>query len=360
MFDLICPYCFSKFSKRRLIYRCPDDGQCFERKHFYGVMRCPSCGSDATASACCPICGSVIPAKARGAHFSSIAVVGAGLSGKTVYLTVALNELRNNVGFLATSPLTRDTSLWFNKNREDLYVNGHLLEATQPVRQPLIWSVTNTRHRRRNSFSNHTITFLDTCGDLTSTVDILVTEYLKNCSSILFVVDPLMLQGVQKTVVGKDEDVTASLAGSYYSNDKNVTEIIDVIARKIRDVRGISNHKKLGIPFALVLTKMDLINTMYTQKTEEMRECQPNRSLDYERGNQRSEVVEKWLRDIGEESLLSAVANNFSVYSLFSVSSLGSSPRRINSTYYYTCDSIKPYGVLDPLWWIFKNNHIVD
>lgn len=361
MFDLICPYCFGKFSKRRLVYRCPDDGQSFERIHFYEKeIRCPSCGSDATANACCPVCGSVIPIKARDAHFTSVAVVGAGLSGKTVYLTVALNELRNKVGFLAISPLTRDTSLWFNKNREDLFVNGQLLEATQPVREPLIWSVVNTRHRKRKLFSNHTITFLDTCGELTSTIDTLVAEYLKSCSSILFVVDPLMLRGAQKTVVDKnnDEDITASLAGSFYSKDENVTETIDAIARKIRDVRGIPNHKKLEIPLALVLTKMDLINPISTQKSDEMKDSQPSQTIDYEKGNPHSEEVKKWLRDIGEESLLSTVANNFSVYNFFPVSSLGSSPRRTYST--YTCDSIKPYGVLDPLWWIFKYNHIVD
>ena len=209
-------------------------------------------------------------------------------------------------------------------------------------------------------FSNHTITFLDTCGELTSTIDTLVAEYLKSCSSILFVVDPIMLRGVQKTVVDKnnDEDITASLAGSFYSKDNNATETIDTIARKIRDVRGIPNHKKLEIPLALVLTKMDLINPISTQKPDGMKDGQPSQTMDYEKGNPLSEEVKKWLRDIGEESLLSTVANNFSVYNFFPVSSLGSSPRRTYST--YTCDSIKPYGVLDPLLWIFEYNHIVD
>ena len=114
----------------------------------------------------------------------------------------------------------------------------------------------------------------------------------------------------------------------------------------------------LEIPLALVLTKMDLINPISTQKPDGMKDGQPSQTMDYEKGNPLSEEVKKWLRDIGEESLLSTVANNFSVYNFFPVSSLGSSPRRTYST--YTCDSIKPYGVLDPLLWIFEYNHIVD
>lgn len=160
---------------------------------------CPFCGS--VSSACCPDCGNIIPNTALDDPFSSIAVVGSAMSGKTVFLTVALSELRSKVRYLALSPLTRETFLWLKRNEEDLFFDGRPLVYMPPVRQPLIWRIVNVHHRIGKTLSKHTVTILDVCGDLMNDVDILASEYLKNCSSIFFVADPLKMHGVKQTTV---------------------------------------------------------------------------------------------------------------------------------------------------------------
>lgn len=114
----------------------------------------------------------------------------------------------------------------------------------------------------------------------------------------------------------------------------------------------------MDIPFALVVTKMDLVDPLFSRESNSNREEQLNQAIGCEKDElNREEAAKNWLRSIGEDALLSSIANNFSVSRIFLVSSLGSAP---TMTPAFSYQSVKPYRALNPLWWLLKKNGVVD
>lgn len=159
---LTCPYCYEHFAPREIRFRCNcrlsrTGKQCERRRdqaldqrkgprrsHDLGpdfaadgrrpTSVCPDCDGETTYRIC-PVCHSDLPVQFGMVDNRLIALVGPKASGKTVYMTVLLHEMRNRVGEAFGAALMGsddETMRRFGSDYEDrLYRDNQMFPGTQ-------------------------------------------------------------------------------------------------------------------------------------------------------------------------------------------------------------------------------------
>ncbi len=371
--DILCPFCFNRWSTRTAAFRCtsrdakrcarvpdkelgrlrgiaaPDEarvvvhsgrlGQAFSVKAGKPV-RC-ECGSPTRPV--CPECHSNLPQRFADAPSRSMALIGTKASGKSHFIAVVLHELEHRIGPRFNGSLTAlddptreriDTDLY-----PRLYKSGVVLEPTQSAREsartrePLVARLTLGQKP-----SN--LVFFDAAGEDLGSLDVLEREgrYITLSDGLILLVDPLQIQAVRDDLEGSVElpDMTA-----------DVYAMLGRLGGLIREARGIPANKPIDVPLAIAISKIDALRGL-------LPDTHPVFSLPRHDGLFDQAVA----RNISESLRADAVGwvgerldgflkQEFASYSFFGVSALGESPVDGKLR-----NGVSPHRVEDPVLWL--------
>jgi hypothetical protein len=363
-----CPYCMHTYRHEDIKHVCPDCGTeahpgMSDRIGLHPVKcQTPGCGGFATLRVC-PVenCKAVLPQEVLDTKNLPFSIVGMVSSGKTNYITVMLEELAkfHSIPLSLGAADTRTREI-HKKDKERLF-GGNPVEGTAAgAITPQIWTIKNLSRRTSNTVPTYTFTIFDGAGE--NYEDHLdpsspVCRNIRASKAIILTLDPLILLKVREIV--SDEARIASLGGKD-SEAKDPMNIVNDMARYIRNAYGMRADRVLSVPVAVVLTKFDVVLNhpsfpqAATVKNDSLLTDSEGRVNEREFAAVDREIRD-WLTLIGETAFIRALEANFKNMCFFGVSSFGSAPDAKNHI-----ASLKPHRVLDPVMWLFKKSGFVD
>ena len=363
----LCPRCFELQSLDSIEYICSNTSTTSKCQHAIDRMPqhpanakkpvCEECGQPLVTKIC-PKCGGELPLNIGTAKSSPIAIIGAKETGKSNYVAVLINQLKNDIGRAFNCALMACGDKTLNRYRTEFY--DPLYRHRTCVRgsdagdvDPLIYSLIFQRKGglfKKAMNDAVSLTFFDTAGENLNSLASMQTfnRYLYHSSGIILLLDPLQLPAV------RDE-----LQGKIRLPEEN-TDVNTILNRTIEIVRtgsGLTNlSKKIDIPIAIAFTKIDAVDELLDPAS-----CLKNDSAHIRKGafdkidfedanNEMQSLVESWL---GME-LYQTVSTQFSNFAFFGLSALGSNPDMDNKI-----PKFRPFRVADPFLWILSQEHII-
>lgn len=297
-YDIVCPYCFSKFQHEDVVFRAahhrdddedlalqedellnqyrekfglspideleaiiepaliPDESKIYSDRVLTGV-------SDkylvVTKKRLCPECHNELPITA-GKHPSNIvSIVGATSVGKSVYMTALIHTLQHvtaNNFQAACIPLDNGISKRFRQSYEiPLFENGNLLQSTVKTsrQEPFIFQFIFKDENQ----APLTLVFFDVAGEGMTDQDYLKlhASHIKNSAGILFLVDPMQIRAIREKLIYQMGQKPGEIVGQ--SEDPR-----EVVISLFGDFIADQENSKTRIPTAIVLTKSDLLHAL--------------------------------------------------------------------------------------------------
>ncbi|MDD2410494.1 MAG: hypothetical protein PHV81_02300 [Candidatus Methanomethylophilaceae archaeon] len=302
----------------------------------------------------CPVCHSPIPQEAEGGRNIIFVVIGARGAGKSHYISVLINHLKNSFApeFDAiVAPASDRTTLKYREYYyKRLYEDGRKLPPTRTYenikdfREPMIYYV---RFPDREGMDSATLAFFDTAGEGPSDnlTGVGLKTFLSSASGIVYLIDPLQIPYVNKRVRAENiPEPSQEVAGS-------VSDMSDLI----RSAMGIPPTGKIPIPLAVVLTKCDILLKSPENDEEEkvlldasssVRMPRERGKIDRDNFRQIDAELNEYLRRAVSRDFIDTV-EGFERHCFFAVSALGCNPEGsiLNR-------GISPFRVEDPLIWM--------
>ena len=143
---ITCPYCMRQYRENQIPYVCPRCGEeahpkWYERK----PVKCIQC-EDSVMIRKCPSCEEELPQAILETDNLPFSIVGVTSSGKTSYITVMLEELRNfNAIRLNLEPQNDEARNTQRENSRKVYEENVPVSATEAgARTPQIWMIKKT------------------------------------------------------------------------------------------------------------------------------------------------------------------------------------------------------------------------
>lgn len=380
--NLLCPYCYQPFPKRKIMFRCtgligPNGNRCepqrdpalaqrfamnealpppFEGNGWRTGARCPHCRGESTQRIC-PQCHSLLPVHFGKVDSRLIALIGAKGTGKTVYMTVLLHELMNSVGrrFDAAVVGSDDhTRGEFAKKYEEMLYRQSVLPGTTrtgqaEIRRPLVFKVTLDRAGLLRTRDRHTITsFFDTAGeDLTSKASVdLNVRYLRGADGIILLLDPLQMRSARAAV--RPGTRLTDPDGKTDSPVNVLTRVTEVLY----EARGRGPNRRIEVPMAVAFSKIDALQHAFSSGSPLLREPPEDKPVfDQSDSLAVHEHVRALLHEWDGAQIDQIVRKNFASFRYFGLSSLGGSPTADNRV---DPRGIHPYRVADPFLWLLS------
>jgi len=385
---LACPYCYETFTARQILFRCHgrssrggdpcklrrdellerrwgntrDVGPVFRpdgwAKGKANAAACPDCGG-VTNYRICPLCHSQLPVQFGMVSSKMIGMAGAKDSGKTVYMTVLLHELRNRVGAeynAAIMGADDDTLARFTQNYENvLYADSQMLLTTLGAGQndgrvdPLVFRFTSTQDGLGGGKTEQRLmSFFDTAGEdfqSQDSVDV-NTRYLACAEGILLLLDPLQMTGARR--LAAPGTPLPGTGPEYQSPEAILTRVTNLLLSQNK--RGKSEIDK---PIAVVFTKIDTL--WHTFDEHSPLRAAPPREGRFNTGD--SLDVHEQIRDLlhsWEGSQIDQILRQHYPrrHRFFGVSALGGAPTPDQRV---AASGIQPYRVADPLLWLLSD-----
>ncbi len=390
-----CPYCFEPVSSETVVFRCANescDGKAEDAilKRFYdsfgcnldtfrepvvprrdsrsllervqarpGVGRCAECEVE-TSMLLCPSCHMEIPHGWTEAESKVIALVGTENSGKTNLLTVLLHQLQRDFPRIAEGimyQLDEHSQDRFHKARVALFRDGIVPEKTDVVRQsreqvrfPFNLRLQWGSDRVRKTLN---LAIYDMAGENFDDVKDIQRDarYIARADALMLLLDPLQLQ----------RPVAELARGEALGWDTATQEGLARLTQVMKVERNLGLKKKLRIPLAVVVTKIDQLKSMlqsspvYTlpvmTKGFDDVICQS-----ISKGTE--QLVGEWLG----EGLSIFSAQEFRKVQYFAVSALGSQPIRERDpetdeetgVQKVRDRDVQPFRNLEPLMWLLR------
>ena len=373
-FDVLCPYCFTRWSTNVAAFRCtsrdenrcprvPDEalgrlrgteapmeprivmrkgrfGQAFAVKAGHPV-RC-ECG--APTLPVCPSCHHKLPQRFTDAPSRSMALIGTKASGKSHFIAVVLHELEHRVGprFDGNLMLLDDET----RSRVDrdlnprLFRSGVVLEATQSVvsdasvREPLVSRLTLGNAPPSN------LVFFDAAGEDLQHLDVLEREgrYITQSDGLVLLVDPLQIPKVRDDLEGSIE--LPPVAADVYS-------MLGRLAGLLRSARAIPEGKPIDVPLAIAISKVDALRGILPSTHPVFSLPSYDGRFDPVTARSISEALRADAVDWLGERLDTFLKHEFSRYAFFGVSALGENPvdGRLRN-------GVSPHRIEDPVLWM--------
>ncbi len=269
----ICTNCYSKFNIP--YYICPSCGQIHKNlvPGPYGILKrkcnckklipTTNMGGRYKLSAKCPICfkeveNSEVPSVC-------ISVIGGEAVGKTSFIHTSLNSLIGEVS----------KNISFNK-----------IESTDECK-----SLYKVFIKSQSSQSDKLLYLYDIKGENFNSINSIIRQkYYKYVDGLIFVIDPLSIDGVVNGNFIKNQNINKSI---------NINDLLDRFIISLKKLREIEVDKIINIPIAVVINKMDII--------------------DYDG------IAVDFLKAVGEEKIVRKIQYNFSNYEFFFTTNLNSS-----------------------------------
>ena len=395
-YDIVCPYCFEKFSTDSVLFRASHSNASPEfkkridpvlnnyrskfklddlselnaviypedmpdgRKRFVDNRVLIEIIDDmniATDDRLCPYCHNSLPKSSGRAPTNIISIVGAAQVGKSVFISSLINTLQDRVAdnFGASIlPLNLETNRNYIENfRNPMYRNNILLEPDQKIDKiaPMLFDFVFKEEQKLPLL----LVFFDMAGE-----GMMDTEYLKiyashikNSSGIIFLVDPLQIDSINRKISEvNDEDFE-----QWLSEGLKITEPSDGITSLYENFIAGNSGSETEIPTAVALTKSDLLKGLRGEYLHE----NSNIFTDYEHKKyfNLSEFynidgeVGRFIEAV-DKPFADSVRGRFKDVGYFAISSIGSNPKKGKIE-----EIIQPVRVCEPfLWLLYKLGYI--
>ncbi|MFF0576513.1 hypothetical protein [Streptosporangium saharense] len=320
---------------------------------------CPRCHRP-TARRVCPRCHNALPAEYCRRPGRIVALVGAKGSGKSTYITVLLHELANRVGEeLETTLMGCDERTIKRYGRDfanPLYRENRLLDATRSAETepggPLVYLLSRTlwsfdrpfrvlgrefRIRWRWTRSLALVLF-DTAGEDLRSRDRseLYLSYVGAADGVVLLLDPLGLPGAGPSVRG--------------ATDRPDDDPLDVLARVTELLRERHRSRRLRIPIAVALSKIDALRPELGRQSALHRARPRTGRLDLDDREAVHEQVRALLDRWQAGAIDRYLGQHYADHALFGLSALGGEPDvragRVGP------GGVRPHRVEDPLLWL--------
>ncbi|OCA88073.1 hypothetical protein A8F94_09650 [Bacillus sp. FJAT-27225] len=388
-YDIVCPYCFSKFHPEKVVFRAahhrtddeaymlqedellsdyrekfqldrtgdmeavinpatiPQENKIYTDNVLTGIS---DKYSVVTRKRLCPNCHNNLPSTAGKFPSNIVSFVGATSVGKSVYLASLIHTIQNTTARnfnAACIPLDNKISERFRNNYElPLFEEGELLTSTRSTQrqEPLIFQF----KFKDDTKAPLTLVFFDVAGEAMTDTDYmeLHAAHIKNSAGILFLVDPMQIRSIRSRLLFKmGENPGEVVAQGADPRDVAISLYENFISHE--------DNGKTGIPTAVVLTKSDLLHAL---KEEDGDYIRPNSNVfrnvvhrdflnldEYENINGE---VRRFLEEV-DSPFVDTMDVYFNEASYFAVSALGSNPIDQQVT-----GVINPIRVDEPFVWL--------
>lgn len=363
MSKFICPFCMKEYPKTEIAHSCSSCRQVAGPQ-----TKCKESGCTGYVSVQrCPHCEEALPYIALETPNFPFSIVGVSGAGKTNYITVMLEELKNFDGLqLALNHQNNEAMEHQRDNYKRLYKDRTPPPANYSGEvKPQIWYLQNLSKRKKSLFGQehipaYSFTIFDGSGE----------DYLKyidnpdmdspaalavfRSKGILLVLDPLTLSNILDGEGGVDAETIRNSLGRGKDEVHTASDVINGISLYLKRMSGIKPSKKLNIPVAVILTKFDAIwdhpafgpNALVKHKKLGI----TNGKVNWNEIDQVHEEIKHWLYAVGENGFVKTLEANFKDYKLFGVSSYGKPP----ASEHELSVAPEPHRVLDPILWLFK------
>ena len=316
-----------------------------------------ACG-EPTGHRVCPHCHSQLPVQFGKVTSRLIAMIGAKETGKTVYMTVLIHELKNKVGARFNAALsgsddnTRQRFMVDYERR--LYEARQLFDATRSAGTrggnvaPLVFRFTTERAGiLRTTPAHNLLSFFDTAGeDFTSQERVEANaRYLANADAIILLLDPLQMPGARRLAPpgtrlptqGPTSDTPANL----------LTRVTELLQTKL----ALKPSVRISKPVAVAFSKIDVLRHALPRSSPLLRPESQSPCFDRADGAEVHEHVRALVHEWEGAQIDQLLHYNYARYRYFGLSALGESPTPDN---HVSEAGIRPYRVPDPLLWLLS------
>ncbi len=366
IFKYVCPSCFEKQPLNEIQYICTNtkqDANCFnaiEGRPFTPNgksknPKCDTCGQTLSVKVC-PKCGFELPMSVGKSKDYPVAIIGAKESGKSNYVAVLINQLKNDVGRAFNCSLyatggDKTIKRYSSEFYEPLYRKKMCVRGTDGGRvEPLIYSLLFNKKGFFGKNKAVSLTFFDTAGENLNSQAQMSTHnrYLSHAAGIILLLDPLQLPYVRTALQDK-------IPLPQENEDTNT-----ILSRTISIIRSENKltdlSKKIDIPIAIAFTKIDAVDELIDAAS-----CLKNESSHIRKGHfskidfndsnlEMQSLVDKW---VGAE-LYQQVSTQFKTFAFFGLSALGSNPDES-----LNIPRFRPFRVTDPFLWILSEEGLI-
>lgn len=395
-YDIVCPYCFSRFEPDEVVFRAAhhreddedyalgEDEKLNQYRERFGldsvhdmeailhpeeVPEEQRIYSDhvlvglndryniVTRKRLCPNCHNELPITAGKVPSNIISIVGASQVGKSVYMTSLIHTLQHITADhfdAACMPLNAEISRKFRTLYEEpLFERGDLLASTQKekMQEPFIFQFVF----KDESKPPLTLVFFDVAGEGMVDQDYLGLhgQHIKNSAGILFMVDPLQIRSIR-------ERIRLQSGGEEENWIPQYDEPRDVVLTMFGDFIAYQEKNKTDIPTAVVLTKSDMLHALAEEDGEYLRSNSNifnnmvhRKWLNLTEFNNIDGEVRRFIEKV-DKPFKGTMDVYFSNTGYFAVSALGSNPvnQRIQGV-------VTPIRVDEPfIWLLYKLKYI--
>ena len=376
-----CPFCFEKIDSSNLGFLCSGQGnvKCTKDKdqkridltgnpapsYKYlppekkprGFTRCDECGGE-TRRRACPMCHTALPVDFVGTKTPMLGMVGSKGSGKTVLMTVLVQQLRTVIGrrFDADISIATDNpdgmqsiGAYMNGRERALYSEGRLPDGTFTLAQRGFATPIVLRWRAKKSTM---LAFLDSAGeDFNDEETTQSLRYLNACEYLIVALDPFSLPGARALINLPKE------AHQFEESDDDLSiYALRRLTSRLRTEFGITGNTKKKIPIhvAIVFTKIDAFFSLLEEGNPIMSGSPATAMPGYSEtdGLAVHEHMKALIGEWGAAEIETLMARNYDSYRYFGVSALGAQPDYGRAQ--VAVGGVRPHRVDDPVLWLMS------
>lgn len=304
-----------------------------------------------TSRRVCPYCHNPLPNYYGKHDVKFIAITGITSSGKTVYISQLIKELRKYCTYLklTATPLSNHEMRFVKDNPVRLGEPLPGSTVTGSLAQPLFYQL--SRGDSRGNIITNTIVFQDIAGEAFLDPDYLTKygEFVLNANGIILILDPKQLN-----LVGQDDE-----AADEQSVDELPTTVLETIHKSFV---GNSSKKQCPLPIAVCVSKGDMFsdaipmlnNDIEPVKTEDGRDIYPVfNSLDYN-------MLEPVIKGMMSMEVKTSLENQYMNFNYFAFSATGVGVERVDdeegenqNPKYRLLAPPNPKRIAEPVFWLF-------
>ncbi|MCL1863810.1 MAG: hypothetical protein FWF78_09620 [Defluviitaleaceae bacterium] len=325
----------------------------------------------------CPNCHNDLPIGYGIRETLLISILGDARVGKSVFLTVLISELENNMDFPSKLTFIGDTQVresFYENYQKPLLKNHELVSSTKRKKIPPYAFNFWYRHKNEEGVMEENtidIIFYDIAGeDLRDDAGIRQNGFnIKDSSGLIFLVDPTNFNKLSDLFRFSD----SSLIDAIPEENSN-QQIFNTLYNYFLGLE----REKSSIPMALLLSKADLlsfVNLDFFHNKPENRiqhlfaDEQHAGAVNMRSVKGLNQEVRELLAYLGEERILNNALGCFKTVSCFAVSSLGKKPMveqisdpDTNETIEkgYVDGPLEPFRVKEAFYWILmRHRHML-
>ncbi|MEA2690070.1 MAG: hypothetical protein QOD51_2677 [Candidatus Eremiobacteraeota bacterium] len=376
-----CPYCFEEYALSSTPFRCTSPGsicpweqdpvanakwkqgapvgRVVPAQRFARSVRCSACGHE-TRKRLCPHCHMELPPMTGECRNLIFAVIGAKAAGKSHYIAVLINQIRQRVGpdlDILLEPVDDRTMKRYRADfYEPVYGRGEIIQATRSavednrVQLPLVYSLSFSGHDlmgRTKIGKTVSVVFFDTAGEDLDDADLMstVNKYIYRANGIILLLDPLQLPTVRDQL------------GPGTALPERNTESADIVTRATNLIlagRKLRPNATVETPMAVAFSKFDAVESLIDPQFQ-LRAAASHRggfdAADFAAVNgEMQSLLSEW----DGEVLLHQVRTRYRRYGFFGLSALGCNPHGTNRI-----PNVFPRRVEDPFLWLLHEHGLL-